>query len=238
MFNLEETFELNNYYNTQNDFFFKSIFYFAATFILIELIRNQIPEIKLLQLFPGLNFFLLFLALIFFVSTSLYLLKIPIKIEITINSGSKGLIKIYQSLAAVYSLFFFFFLIILNLNTVIPITLDSFSSYEENTLENLWSFPDIASLESFLILILTILSQLPIFISFYLKTEKDLSIFPNFWRLITLSIVTLSGFLTPTIDGYTQLCFSASAFSVFLGLLWLLKKRLNIQLNTFAFIGF
>jgi hypothetical protein len=238
MLTLEENLELNNDYNTQKDWILKSFCYLAIAFFFVDLIRSQIPEIKLLQLAPGVYLFLLFFSFLFLVTFSTFLNKLVFETEIVKNYGTKTFIRIKILLSREYSNFLFFLIMSLNFKTVIPVTLDSFNSYIEETLENFWSISEILSLESFLVIVLTILSQIPITIIIFFITEKDANFLPKFWRLISLIIVILSGFFTPTIDGYTQLSFSFSGFSLFLVLLSFLKKRVTIKFNGIVLLGF
>jgi Sec-independent protein secretion pathway component TatC len=65
----------------------------------------------------------------------------------------------------------------------------------------------------------------------YVSTEKDSQILPEYWKILSLVIFLLSGFLTPTIDGYTQLSFSFSAISLYFILINLTQKRVTIRFN-------
>lgn len=229
MYVLEENIESNIDYNKQRDLLLNSLFYSGGTVPFFELIRGQIPEVNLLQLVPGVYLFLLFLCFLFCSFFLRFLLYVPTIIEIEKNTGGKTIGRPAFSLIFQFSLFFLFFIIILNLNTVIPISLESFNTYGEKTLENLWSFNEVLNLEIFLLSLLTIISQIPVVTNFYLVTEKNNSFLPRFWRAITLSIVVISGFLTPTIDGYTQLSFAFSSFSLYMFVLLFLKNRVNLK---------
>lgn len=237
MFNLEENLELNNDYNNQRDLILKIFYYSTSVVSLFELIRGQVPEVNLLQLIPGFYLFLLFIFFLFCLFFFRFFLFFPTIIEIKKNPGAKTLGRMSYSLTFQFSIFFFLFIVILNLNTVIPISLESFNTYGEKTLENLWSFNEVINLEIFLLILLTIISQIPTFSNFYLITEENNAFLPRFWKGITLMIVIISGFLTPTIDGYTQLSFSFSSFSLYILLLLFLKKRVNFKSNGITFFG-
>jgi Sec-independent protein secretion pathway component TatC len=79
---------------------------------------------------------------------------------------------------------------------------------------------------------------LPIIIKSSLISEKQIKQFPQYWRLVTLGIVIISGFLTPTIDGYTQISFSLSASFIYYFLIIFLKKRANFKSRESTFFGF
>jgi len=238
MLTIEESLELNLSYNTQRDFLIKFICYSTSVITIVDLSRGQVPEINLLQLIPGFYLFLLFLFFLFLLFFSNFFFSIPINLESKKNYGTKTVGKINYLISFLVSLFFFFFITILNFNTVIPISLDSFNTYGEKTLENLWSFNEVINLELILLIILSLVSQFPVILNFYFINEKDVNFFPQFWRFIILLIVIFSGFLTPTIDGYTQISFSFSGFSLYLILILFLKKRILIKFSGFSFFGF
>jgi Sec-independent protein secretion pathway component TatC len=124
------------------------------------------------------------------------------------------------------------------LNTILPVSLDSFNSYGEKTLENIWSFDEVINLEVTLLTILLVLSQIPLGILFVLSNEKNLLQLPRIWRILTLLIIVISGILTPTIDGYTQLNFSISSFSFYIIIINLLQKRLLLKFRGYSILGF
>jgi hypothetical protein len=238
MLNLEETIKINTIYQNQRNFLFKSFCYSTSVIIIVDIFREQVPEINLLQLIPGFYLFILFISFIGLVAISNFFITIPINIETRKLFGTKTLAKFTVFLSFKLSFFFFFFLLIVSLNSIIPISLDSFNSYGEKTLENLWSFNEVINLEIILLFILTILSQMPFLINCFLVNEREVIFLPSFWRPLTLLIFIISGFLTPTIDGYTQLSFSISSFSIYLMIISLLEKRLNIKFKGHSIFGF
>jgi Sec-independent protein secretion pathway component TatC len=110
--------------------------------------------------------------------------------------------------------------------------LDFFNSTGEKTLENTWSFGEVLGLEIFLLFILSLLFQLPIIFVIGKYTEKTVKLFPEAWKPLSLIIFVLSGIVTPTIDGYTQLSLALAAFSLYIMVITILLKRLNIRSNT------
>jgi len=122
----------------------------------------------------------------------------------------------------------------LSFNTIVPIGLDSFDSYDQETLTNLWSFEEVLALESILLTVLIALSQLPIFFVTYLTTEKDVNELPEYWKNLSFFIFVFAGFITPTIDGYTQFNLSISAISLYLMIISLVEKRVSIKFNSTA----
>jgi len=97
---------------------------------------------------------------------------------------------------------------------------------KKKSLEDLWSFEEVLNLEVLLISIVVVLSQLPNVTIFYLTTERDGRILPQFWKDFSFLVFLISGLITPTIDGYTQLCFSFSAIWLYLTGLNILQKRI------------
>jgi hypothetical protein len=237
MLNLEENLTLNNDYIFQQDFYIKGFCYAGSTVIVIDFFRGQVSEINLLQLIPGVYLFLLLIFFVLLVGISDFFLRIPIILETKKASGGKTSARFNFSISLKFSLLLYFFLIFLSLNTIIPISFDSFNISGEKALESLWSFNDVISLEMTLLFYLVLFSQIPIIILFFLSTEKSAKMLPKIWRPLTLFIITLSGFLTPTIDGYTQLSFSATAFSVYILVINFLQKRVNIKFNGGSIFG-
>jgi len=239
MLNLEENLLIiPGYLISQEDFFIKGITYAFSLLTIIEIIRNQVPEINLLQLVPGFYLFLLFITFLLLIFLSNIFLSLPGKIETRFTSGTKTISKLNFFSSLRLSFFFFFSFIVFSLITIVQVSLDSFNNYGEKTLENLWSLNEVMNLEIILLLILILFSQLPILSLLFLKTEKNLKELPIFWKPLTLFIFIISGFLTPTIDGYTQLNFSISAFSIYLFIISFLKKRNTIKYNGISIFGF
>ena len=126
---------------------------------------------------------------------------------------------------------------VLSLNSIIPLGLDAFYSYGEKTLENYWSFDEVLNLETILLIVLIVLSQIPVISLNTLNTEKDINFLPEFWKTLSLVIFLAAGFITPTIDGYTQLSFALSAVSLYIIVISLLEKRVNVKFNTTTTMG-
>ena len=174
----------------------------------------------------------------FLVFLSDFFICISFKIENQKSFGTKLIARLNFLLLFNSALFFFFFLLIVSLNTIIPISLESFNSYGEKALENLWSFGEVISLEFFSFIILISLSQIPSIIFSFLKNEKELNKLPRFGRPFILLTLIISGIITPTIDGYTQLSFSVAAFSIYLIIINLLEKRVSVKFAGNSFFGF
>ena len=237
MLNLDETLLINNSYVVQRDLYLRAIAYACGIVIFVDIVRGQISEVNLLQLIPGLYLVLLFISFLFLVYFSDLWLLIPFKLDNDKSLGTKTINRSSRYIVAKSSLSLFLGGLIIILNSVIPLSLDSFNSYGERSLENIWSFEDVIGLEITLLIILILLCQIPIISGSVYTTEKDANSFPEFWRVLSLGIFILSGILTPTIDGYTQLAFSASAVSLYLIIISLLEKRVSIKYNTTLTLG-
>jgi Sec-independent protein secretion pathway component TatC len=84
-------------------------------------------------------------------------------------------------------------------------------------------------LEITLYIILIVISQIPIIVVANFSNEKDLRTMPELWRIVSVSIFTIAGMLTPTIDGYTQLSFSFSALILYLIIIYVTSKKVNTK---------
>jgi hypothetical protein len=238
MLNLDETLELYNDYILQRDAYIKSILYSTGTITFLDIIRQQVPEINLLQLVPGFYLFLLFTSFLFLVFFSDFFISITIEIENVTSFGTKTITKVVLITIIKLSLLSFLLTLYLSFISVIPLSLDSFNSYGEKTLENIWSFGEVINLELILIIILILLSQVPVFILGSINLELDAQLLPKFWKLISIVIFITSGFLTPTIDGYTQLGFSSFGISFYLIIINFLLKKITTKYNGNSILGF
>jgi hypothetical protein len=237
MLNLDETLLINNSYSVQRDFYIRAITYACPIVVFVDIVRGQISEVNLLQLIPGLYLVLLFISFLFLVYFSNLWLLVPFKLDNDKSLGTKTINRTSRYVIAKTSLSLFLIGLVVTLNTVIPLSLDSFNSYGERSLENIWSFEDVIGLEITLLIILIVLCQIPIVVVSIYTNEKDANLFPEVWRILSLVIFILSGILTPTIDGYTQLAFSASAVSLYLIIISLIEKRVNTKYSTTLSLG-
>jgi len=216
MLNLDETVELNNSYLIQRDLYIRGFSYSFGVVIFVDMVRGQVAEVNLLQLIPGFYLILLFISFLFLVYFSDLLLNISRDYDSNKLSGTKTIEKLENGILLKFGFFLFYLSLGTTLNSVIPLSLDSFNNYGEKTLENIWSFDEVITLEIILLIILLSLSQLPLFILIGLNNEKEKNILPEFWKPLSFIIFIASGLLTPTIDGYTQLSFAFSALSLYL----------------------
>ena len=70
MLNLDETLYLTDSYTKQKDFYLKSFLYSFGVLIFVDILRNQVSEVNLLQLIPGFYLILLFFFFLFLVINS------------------------------------------------------------------------------------------------------------------------------------------------------------------------
>jgi hypothetical protein len=237
MLNLDETIETNLAYINQRDLYLRGFLYSFGVITFIDIVRNQVAEINLLQLVPGFYLILLFISFLILVIFSDLLIRIPFEFDNNKSIGTKTINRMEVALALKFSFFLFFSGVIISLNTIIPLGLDAFYSYGEKTLENFWSFDEVINLETILLTVLISLSQIPVIALNSLNTEKDINFLPEFWKTLSLIIFLAAGFITPTIDGYTQLSFAASAVSLYIIVINLLEKRINVKFNTTSVLG-
>jgi len=71
-----------------------------------------------------------------------------------------------------------------------------------------------------------------LFILINVSNEKEKNILPEFWKPLSFIVFIISGLLTPTIDGYTQLSFAFSSLSLYVIIITILGKRIDIKFNT------
>jgi len=225
MLNLDDTFERTNDYNNQNEFLTKLSFYSVGILVLIEILREQLPEINLLQLIPGFYLFFLFATFLFFIFLSNALIQLPADLDKKKVFGTRTIVKLNVSFNFILSVALSLLTFFLSLITIVPISLDSFNSYGEKTLENLWSFDEVIGLELLLATALFVFSQLPLILLFFCTTQRDFLFLQKLWKIICIGTLLLAGFATPTIDGYTQLSFTFFGLSFFVIILNFLMKR-------------
>lgn len=237
MLNIDETLSINSDYFSQRDYYLRVFLYAIGAITFIDIVRAQVPEVNLLQLIPGFYLVLLFGSLLFLSFTFDFLIRIPSELDNKKELGAKTPIKFKTQILLRFSFFFFFTSLILIINTIIPLSLDSFNFYSGITLENIWSFDEVINLELILLLLLLLLSQFPIVISSFFSNEKAINKFPQVWKTIFFFSIILSGILTPTIDGYTQFGFTFCAIFLYLIIINIIEKRANIKyvgLNTLS----
>ena len=148
MFNLEETFDLSLTYSNQKDFYLRGIFYFLGVITFLEMIRSQLAEVNLLQLIPGYYYYIFFFSFLFLIFFSTILIQILPIIDKSKYFGTKLYEKIDLITKSKISFSLVFIIISLVLNSLIPISFDSFSSSGEKTIGNSWSFENLINLES------------------------------------------------------------------------------------------
>jgi hypothetical protein len=227
MLNLEETLEISLKYSKQRDFIFRVVFYSIGVFFLVEYLRAQVPEINLIQLIPGFYLILVFCSLVLIVSLSDSFFRIPFQLDIKKDMGTKTIAKMELTVIVKFGILLITSLFCVLISVILPLSLDSFENYENNNLDNLWSFDEVIGVEIILAYVVLALSQFPNLAMFNLSTERDISSLPDFWRDFSFLTFVISGVITPTIDGYTQLSFAFSGISLYLVILLNTTKRLN-----------
>jgi len=237
MFALDDTFLSEIFYVIQTDFYMKGIVYFTGVILFFEILRSQISEVDILQLIPGIYFLLFFISFLLLIFSSDLLFRLPVEIDNLKSYGTKVTSKVEMNILLKISFLLFFSLLIAVLNTVIPLSLDSFNSSGEKTLENTWSLDEVLSIEIILGVILIIISQIPLFFIINFNTQKVIAILSQFWKILVFAITLIAGLLTPTLDGYTQISFALSSFSFYLFIVNFLQKRMLLKLNVFLPFG-
>lgn len=231
MLNLDQSFSIIDIYKKKTDIIFSIIISFFPVFILIQFLSSQISEINLLQLVPGFYLILLLSLGSIFLFISEFFFSFPIFIDKKIELGTKTFSRFFFLKSLKIFFFLSFILFFIFLNNFIPLSLDSLIFYGENTLENFWSFDQVLSLESVFIIFIIFFSFFPIISGWYFTIEKEINFFLGIWKFLVFSSFLVAGFLTPTLDIFTQLSFSLSSLVFSFFLLNFLKKRFNIKNN-------
>jgi hypothetical protein len=171
--NIDEALESIPYYETPSDKFSRLVACSVLVFIYIDTIREQIAEINLLQLIPGIYLILLFTSFLFLFFSSDILVNNTYDIDYIGLGGIKTFDRMEIKIDLQTRFVLCQLVITLALSSVIPLALDSFIAYGENQIENLWSFDEVITLEIILLIILLTLSQIPLFILIGLNNEKE-----------------------------------------------------------------
>jgi hypothetical protein len=201
MLNLDETLYLTDSYTKQKDFYLKSFLYSFGVLIFVDILRNQVSEVNLLQLIPGFYLFFLFSTFFFFLIFSNFFVDIPSFLDRKKIFGTKTIVKLNVSLNFLLSLLLSFFTFALSVITIVPISLDSFNSYGEKTLENIWSFDEVIGLETLLNSALFFFSQLPLILLFFFTTQRDFIFLQKLWGHFSVpSRVGTKNFTTDLVD--------------------------------------
>lgn len=252
MLNLESSLKLASFYssdiNLSSDiflpigekFFFSRVFYqkflliLIFTVLFIELFCQQFPEIKLLQLVPGLYvlFFLVLALFLFGFLTISFLL--PLLLDGKKRLGTKANQKFQALIFYKTNIQSFWFSVFVVQTSLFPLSLDSFLSYGEEKIENVWALDEVLSFEFFFFLFFILLSQIPSFFLFCFSTKENFQRIPFIWRILIFSFFIIAGFLTPTLDAYTQVEFALIGLSF---TFFLLQKSQNRLLLKYAGIN-
>jgi hypothetical protein len=227
MLNLEETLDVCRSYNVQRNLPARTIGYSVGAFFLVEYLRAQVPETNLIQLVPGYYLILVFCCFVYLVSVSDSVFRLPQQLDTKKDAGTKTNNKLELAAIVKFGVLLISALIVVLITTILPLSLDSFENYEDFNLDNLWSFDQVISLEIILTITVLTFSQFPNLAIFNLSTERDTISLPDFWRDFSFFTFVISGVVTPTIDGYTQLSFAATGISMYLVILIVCVHRIN-----------
>ena len=237
MFFVDDNFSQDASYSFQFDFYLRGVCYFLGVIILLEILRNQITEVDLLQLIPGFYFFIFLLAVLFLVYVSYFIGHFPFEIDILKEYGTNMRSKMLMNIFFKFSFLLFFTLLLILINNVIPLSLDTFSISVEKNLQNTWSLGEVILVEILLLMFLISISQLPLYFFFNFHTLIRIESVSQFWKLIGFGMTVLAGFLTPTLDGYTQVSFALSSFLFYLLVVNFLQKRTFLKFYFFLPFG-
>ena len=208
MINLDDVVPFYLSYNDKRRVISKGFYFGFGVFTFLELGREQIAEVNILQLIPGFYLFLIFSSLFVLTIASDFFSRAASEMDNQSILGTKTNEKLDRSNILKNSFSLWTTITVVSFNSIIPISLDFFSSYGANIIENFWSLDEIINLELTLLLSLSILSQTPLFTLALISTEEKILDLPRYWRIATFGSLVLSGILTPTVDGATQVGFA------------------------------
>ena len=229
MFNIKKTMFYAYSYIAQKDSYLKSGLFSLAAITFVVFIRRQISEIDLLQLAPGYYLVLIFCFFIFLAFVSQPIFLFCYKLDNKKELGTKAVQKLQTDIFFVVSFLLIFLTFFFGINTLIPLSLDCFNLYSESALENIWSFDEVFNLEAIFLILLLLLCQLPLMLSYFFLSEKQLIKWPKFWKQIILLSIVIAGVITPTIDGYTQLSLSLFSITYYLIIMGFAEKREGVK---------
>lgn len=229
MLNLDETLHSSKVYSQHFDIYIKPICYSIGSIIIICIIRGQIPETDLLQLIPGFYLILVFISFISLLVLSELLFRVPQEFDNEKSFGAKTRLKLQAPLLIKLSYCLIFIAVFFSTNILVPLSLDCFNIYSENALENIWSFDEVINIESILLALLVCLSQAPSLSTLFFSNEIALKSLPNFWKIIVIFVAIFTGVITPTIDGATQLNLSLFSIILYLHIIHIIEKRVNVK---------
>lgn len=225
MLNLDQTLNTNFSYWIQRDLYIRGFYYSFCLVLLVEMLRGQVPEIDLLQLIPGFYLILLFSSFVILISFSDSLSRFPLQLDNAKVFGTKTITRIRNNFVIKLSYYFLLSVFFVSITTIVPISFESFNSYGERTLENVWSFDELINIEIILLIILITLSQLPI-ISFSAYTTEEFSRrATRYWKKIIFFLILFAALVTPTVDASTQLTVCAAGLYLYVAQLGFLTKR-------------
>lgn len=229
MLNLDETLFANKFYLCHFDIYLKPIAFSLGSFILVSVLRAQIPEINLLQLIPGSYLIFLFSSFFFLIFFSELVFRVPQEFDNQRLLGAKTKIRLQGPLSLKFSYLLIASAGLYAVYLLIPLSLDCFDLYAGSTLENIWSFDEVINLDIIFLTLFFCLAQLPCFGIYFLTNEKAVKTLPKNWKIITIVATIFAGIVTPTVDGPTQFNFSAFSMLIYLLIIYIIEKRANVK---------
>lgn len=167
---------------------------------------------------------------------SLFLFSFPRRIESEKKHGTKTLRKQKNFLTLKFSFRFLFPFTLFIINSVVPLSFDSFSNYSKETFDDRWSVDEVIFLARSLTQLGIFLSQFPLIVGIFLTEEFGFRLLPFFWREITFLSFLIGGIFTPTVDATTQCLFAFSSLALYIFILNLIGKRERIKLGEGNFL--
>jgi hypothetical protein len=225
MLNIEESTFALSFYSKPKDVLITGICVSGTVAFFVDILRQQVPETKLLQLIPGFYIILLFSSFSFLYIYSEIIFKRTNDIDDRRELGSKTVNRLQIPIVAKTSFNFLLSFLFVSLWTLVPISLDSFRAFEEVSLENLWSLEEIIKIDNILITFIVNIAQVPTLAVCYVTTDRLIILASDMWRVVSFIAIVISGVATPTVDGGTQLIFAVAILIIYISTLAYVSRR-------------
>nr|YP_009545338.1 Sec-independent translocase component C [Mallomonas splendens]AYO28492.1 Sec-independent translocase component C [Mallomonas splendens] len=212
-----------------NGNFFRLVSFSISILFVLNILRQQVSEISLLQLVPGFYIGLIFFLFVLCFSFTEWFFNQIIQYDNQKGWGTKTADKMFYHGRMKFRIFLFiggsFFLV----TTLLPISLDSFSSFGfgEKTVENLWSFEDLNAVETVLSFVSTFLFQIPFFFTLSTYSLSNSKFFLSYFKNYSFFVCLFAGIITPTVDIPTQLNFIFIGIGLYLVIFSMVQKETN-----------
>lgn len=236
MFSQDNTFDHQPMYVVQHSKLVRILPYLLVTIELTYFIRQQIPNIRLVQLIPGFIIFTLAFFFSFCYFSSFYTSKTCQGSDYRQKWGIKNLGFLNRKTQHKLRMLVFSICNYLCSIFFLPLGLQYATSYNRIS-ANAWAVTEFFTVEFSLIFLTNLFYLFPFSIIYRFNCETKLKKLVSSWKFIWFFNLVLAAIVTPTVDGITQLTYFF--FFIILSYFYLLflQKRFSYQLiKSFSFL--